>query len=147
MPLFLAVVAFFRFCRAVVLGSSSVFRRIRNYFSSFGFGTVLFDFFVWVLVFFVFCQRRWYRGLFISTVVAVLGKEFYGCFQVYGLFTDKLLPNFLSVIHVMNFDVRISSCFMFLKSQFCFSVTSFFQCSSGVSLTSCFVQKKSPQLW
>ena len=40
---------------------------------------------------------------------------------------------FLTVILVMNFDMRKSSCFMFLKSQFFSSVTSFFKCSSGVS--------------
>ena len=32
--------------------------------------------------FFVYCQGRWYGGLFKSTVITVLGKELHGCFQV-----------------------------------------------------------------
>ena len=47
---------------------------------------------------------------------------------------------------VISFDTRRSSCFMFLKSQF-FSIVIFFQCSSGVSLSSCFARKKSPRRW
>ena len=48
---------------------------------------------------------------------------------------------------VIKFHINRSSCFISLKSQLFSRVISFFQCSSGVSWTSCFAQKKSPRLW
>ena len=54
---------------------------------------------------------------------------------------------FLSVMLVINFDMIRSSCLISLNSQFFSSVINFFQCSSGVSFSSCLAQRKSPRLW
>ena len=57
------------------------------------------DFLDWFLFyFFVFCQCEWFSRLFMSSVVAVLSNKVYGCFQIYGFFTDY----FLSKLFVSN---------------------------------------------
>ena len=96
--------------------------------------------------FFMIYQCGWYSGVFVSSVVTVLGDVFNGCVQVYGFSRMSFSRSLLSVMLVISFDINRSSCFMSLKSQFFSRVISFVQCSSGVSISFYFAQK-SPQLW
>ena len=54
---------------------------------------------------------------------------------------------FLSVMLVISFDMRRSSCLISLNSQFFSSSINFLQSSSAVSFSSCLTHKKSPRLW
>ena len=77
-----------------------------------------------------------------SSALAVLSDVFHDVLQIYCFFADEFLPEFFVGDNWKYFDVRRSSCFMSSKSQFFSSVISFSQCSSGVSISSCFAQKK-----
>ena len=148
---FLTVIAFYGFSRAVVLvcpvllsTKSTVVFLLFLLFSEL-FCLDFLDRFLFYL--FVLRQCRWYGRLFVSAVVADLCDKFYGGFRVKSCFADQFSRSFLSVMLVINFDMSRSSCLMSLNSHVLSNVISFFQCSSGVSFSSCLAQKKSPRLW
>ena len=150
MPYFLAIIAFYRFSRTVVLGCPVLFSAestvifllfllfsvliCLNFLDGFMFylclllGINLFSVLICLdfLDGFLFYLCGWYSRLFVSAVIAFLCDKFYGGFQVEGFFADQFFPEFFSVILVMNFDMGKSFCLMSLNSHVFSSVISFF---------------------